>query len=110
VVLKYQAGQYSLIGRARRDDGSFADIPPYAITPGTHMVEIQWVEASGPAAGDGFYGLFVDDALIGEVDGLQSYVNSLGFARLGAMNLKTGAGGTLWFDDFDSQRTQYIGN
>jgi hypothetical protein len=109
VVLKYQSGQYSLIGRARQDDNSQADIPPFAIAPGTHLVEIEWIRASGPAAGDGFFGLFVDGALIGEVDGLQSYVSRLDYVRLGVMNIKDGASGTLFFDDFDSQRTQYIG-
>jgi len=110
VVLKYQNGQYSLIGRSRRDDGSQADIPaPVPIVAGTHEVEIQWVTASGPAAGDGFFGLWVDGTLLGEVDGLQSYASALDFVRLGAMNLKAGAAGTLWFDDFDSQRTQSIG-
>jgi len=110
VVLKYQNGQYSLIGRARRDDNSQADIPaPIPISAGTHEIEIQWVTASGPAGGDGFFGLWVDGNLLGEVDGLQSYVSGLDFVRLGTMNVKAGASGTLWFDDFDSQRTQSIG-
>ena len=40
---------------------------------------------------------------------LDNNLSSLDFVRLGALSVKTGASGTLFFDEFESRNQSYIG-
>ena len=44
-----------------------------------------------------------------QLTGLDNSLAEVDFARLGALSVKTGAGGTLFFDDFESRRQSYVG-
>jgi hypothetical protein len=109
VVLRRQGGQYSLMGRARRDDGTQADTGFFAISAAPHFVELRWMRASGPGAGDGVFQLWIDGLLQSSNTTLDSSISSVDFVRLGALSVKTGAAGTLHFDEFESRRETVIG-
>jgi len=110
VLKRTAAGQYSIGARTRRDDNTQADTGFFDVAPGMHRVEILWTRASGPAAGDGLFRLWIDghthEAIL---PGLANNAGVVDFVRLGAMNVKSGANGTLYFDDFDSRRWTYVG-
>ena len=109
IVLKRQAGEYSLLARVTLDDGSFADTPFVPITDGPHVVELDWRKATAPGANDGWFQLWVDGAAAGALGGLDNDAHALDFVRLGAMAVKAGAAGTMYFDRFASRRQTYIG-
>jgi len=109
LVLRRQAGQYALMGRARRDDNSQADTGFFPITAAQHFVEFRWVRASAPAAGNGIFELWIDGTLQASLATLDNDVSSVDFVRLGALSVKGGASGTLYFDEFESRRETAIG-
>ena len=74
-----------------------------------HFVELDWRRASGPAANDGSFQMWIDGTSVSALSGLANDAAAVGFARLGVMTIKTGANGTLYFDDFVSRRRFYTG-
>jgi hypothetical protein len=104
LVLKRQDGGYSVAGRVRRDDGTRADTGFFPITDGPHSLEVKWRRASAPGAMDGTFTLLVDNVVVSVLVGLDNHSKAVDFVRLGAMSLKAGASGTLFFDEFESRR------
>jgi hypothetical protein len=111
VVLKRQSGQYSVQGRVRLNDGTRADTGFITIPAGENFVEVAWNRASRDGVSDGDFVLIVNGN--GEstitLTGLDNSAANVEFARLGAMSVKTGASGTLFFDQFESRRVTPIG-
>ena len=109
IVLRRQGGAYSVMGRTRLDDGTQANTPFVAITAGPHVVEIDWRRASGPDALDGSFQMWIDGAPAGSLSNLDNHLSAVDFVRLGALSVKSGAAGTLRFDEFESRRQSAIG-
>ena len=111
VVLKRQSGQYSVEGRVRRDDGTRADTGFISIPAGPNFVEVAWNRASRAGIADGDFLFIVDDNAESQISlsGIDNGAANVEFARMGAMSVKTGAAGTLFFDQFESRRTTPIG-
>jgi hypothetical protein len=109
VVLKRSGGAYSLMVRARRDDNTQADTGFFSITDAPHSVEIDLVPASSGGAANGTLELWVDGVSKMILTGLANSLAPVDFVRLGALSVKTGASGTLYFDAFASRRQLYIG-
>jgi hypothetical protein len=111
IVLKRQSGQYSVEGRARLNDGTRADTGFITVPAGENFVEVAWNRASRNGISDGDFSLNVDgDAETAiTLTGLDTSLGNVEFARMGAMSVKTGAAGTLFFDQFESRRTTPIG-
>jgi len=55
-------------------------------------------------AQDGHIQLTMDGNIIGDVGGLENAVHLVDFVRMGALSLKAGASGTMYFDEFGSGR------
>jgi hypothetical protein len=109
VVLRRLSGVYAVMGRGRRDDNSQANTGFVTITDGPHAIEIELVRASSPGALDGEFELWVDGVSAGRLTGLDNSLSEVDFARLGALSVKTGASGVLYFDEFESRRESAIG-
>jgi hypothetical protein len=109
VVLRRVAGVYSVMARARLDDNSQANTPFIPISDGPHFVEIDWRQSSAPDALDGTLEVWIDGVSVATLTGLDNSLGSVDFARLGALSVKAGANGTLYFDEFESRRATYIG-
>ncbi len=107
VVLKRQGGAYSIEGRCRLDDQSQADTGFFPISTAPHAVEIDWLRATTP--GTGRFELFIDGTSVAVLTGLSNGASAVDFARLGALSLKSGASGTILWDEFVSRRKSYIG-
>jgi hypothetical protein len=108
-VLRRQQGVYALMGRARLDDNAQANTGFITIGDGPHVVEIDWKQSSGPDANDGWLHLWIDGAPVASRTGLDNNVGTVDFVRLGALSVKAGAAGTLYFDEFVSRDDNYIG-
>ena len=109
VVLRRMNGQYALAVRVRRDDGTRASTAFVNVTDAPHTVEIDWRRATAAGANDGALGLWVDGVAQTGLGGLDNDGGQVDFARLGALSVKTGAAGTLYWDGFESRRRTYIG-
>jgi hypothetical protein len=108
VVLRRIGNVYAVMGRARRDDNTQANTGFFSITDGAHAVEIELLRATGPDANDGALELWIDGASMIRLTGLDNSLAEVDFARMGALSVKTGATGTLYFDEFESRRQSYI--
>jgi len=109
LVLKRQSGAYSVEGRVRLNDGTRVDTGFFGITDGPHMVELDWRRSSAPAADNGMFSLWIDDGLMASLSGLDNDLSPVEFVRMGALGLKTGAAGTLYYDQFESRRLNFMG-
>jgi hypothetical protein len=110
IVLKRSAGAYSVMGRARLDDDTQADTGFFDIAAGVHFVELDWKRSSSPSANDGTFELWIDGVSRSTLSGLDNSRSAVDFVRLGALSVKTGASGTLYWDEFESRRISFIGN
>jgi cytosine/adenosine deaminase-related metal-dependent hydrolase len=109
IVLRRLDGAYSVMGRARLDDNSQEDTGFFAIADGPHFVEIDWQRSSGPDASDGSFRMWMDGTLVSERTGLDNSRSAVDSVRMGALSVKAGAAGTLYFDEFESRRQTLIG-
>jgi hypothetical protein len=108
LVLRRQGGAYSLRARARLDDGTRADTPFVPIADDPHVVEFDLRRATAPGAMDGSFEWAIDgvwhDLMV-----LDNSDAAVDFVRLGALSVKPGANGTLYWDEFESRRQGGIG-
>ena len=109
IVLRRLGGVYAVMGRARLDDGSQADTPFHVLTGQPQWIELDLTRSSGPDASDGTFELWVDGQSVAALSGLDNDLAEVDFVRLGALSVKTGAAGTLSWDEFESRRQTYIG-
>ena len=109
IVLKRQSGAYSVEARVRRNDGTRADTGFFPVSDGPHFIEFDWQRASGPGTVDGSLSLRIDDVPVFSLFAIDNDSNPVDFVRMGALSVKTGAAGTLFFDQFESRRLRLIG-
>ena len=109
IVLRRVGGVYAVMARARLDDNSQVDTAFFTITDAPHAVEIDLQAASGPDAQDGWLELWVDGVSVQRLTALDNHLATADFVRLGALSVKAGARGTLFWDEFVSRRGTAIG-
>jgi hypothetical protein len=97
------------MGRARHDDGTRADTGFVPISPDPHAIEVAWQRASGGSASDGSFEIWIDGQPAGAATALDNDGAALDFVRLGALSVKSGASGTMYWDEFASRRASVIG-
>jgi hypothetical protein len=108
LVLRRKNGEYAVMARVRLDDGTRANTAFVPITDDAHIIEFVWRRSSAPGANDGVFAMRIDDTpaqlmLLDNDDGAVERV------RMGALTVKTGAAGTLFYDQFVSRRQHQIG-
>jgi hypothetical protein len=109
IVLRRLNGSYAIRARARLDDNAQADTPFVPINDGPHAVELDWRRSSGPDALDGSLQLWIDGVSVASLTGLDNASSAVDFVRMGALSVKGGSSGTMYWDEFESRRTTYIG-
>jgi hypothetical protein len=109
IVLKRQLGAYTVEARVRRNDGTRADTGFFPISDGPHFIEFNWQRATGPGANDGYLQLLIDGGAVATLSGIDNNQVPVDLVRMGALSVKTGAAGTLYFDQFESRRLRLIG-
>ena len=109
IMLRRMGGQYAIGAQVRRDDDTLAKTAFFPITDGPHAIEIDWQKATAPGASDGRFEMWVDGTSVVTVTGLDNDERPVDFVRTGAISVKAGASGTLYFDEFVSRRLAYVG-
>jgi hypothetical protein len=110
IVLRRLNGAYSVMARARRDDGSRANTGFTPIGPGPHSIQVEWHRASGPGMNDGSLQLWIDEASVPTLTAIDNDTAAIHAGRLGMTSVKLGAAGTVYFDRFESRRQSLIGS
>ena len=95
--------------RYRLDDNSQANTAFFPIADSPHAIEIDLTRASGPDANDGTFEMWIDGDSKIMLTGLDNSLGEVAFIRLGALCVKSGANGGLYWDEFESRRASYIG-
>jgi hypothetical protein len=108
IVLRRLGGEYFVMARVRRDDGTRMNTDFFPVTAGLHSVQVEWHRASGPGASDGSFALWIDDALKSSLSNVDNDAAGIEAGRLGLMNVKPGASGLVRFDRYDSRRQLFI--
>jgi hypothetical protein len=108
VVMRRQNGAYGVQTRVRQDNNDQVDSGFFPITNEPHYLEIDWRRATGPDANDGSLQMWIDGSLMTTMSGMDNS-QGLDFVRLGALNNKGGANGTILLDEFVSRRSNPIG-
>jgi len=109
IILRRQGGAYSLAVRVRRDDNSQADTSFFSLSAAGHSIEIDFQRASGAGANNGSLRLWIDDVLRQTLTGIDNDQAGIDHVRMGALSVKSGAGGTLLFDEMESRTTTAVG-
>jgi hypothetical protein len=109
VVLRRVSGQFAIAARVRRNDGARDDTGFVDITDAPHLLELDWVRSSAPGASDGSLTLWIDESPEAALSGLDNDASGVDSVRMGVLSVKTGATGSLYFDQFESRRQTYIG-
>ncbi len=104
IVLKRQGGAYSLEGRVRQDDNDQNDTGFFPISSGPHLVEWDWTRSSSASVGDGVFQFYIDGALQKTLNGNLNNLSGVDSVRMGALSVKTGASGGMYWDEFASTR------
>jgi hypothetical protein len=79
------------------------------VTDGPHVIELRWQRSSDPDFPDGQCELFVDGSSVSLLTGLDNSISAVDFVRMGALSVKAGASGTMFWDEFVSRREILIG-
>lgn len=109
LMVKRTSGQYRLMAKVRLDDGTAVTTPWVPFSDAPHAIELDWQRASSAVSADGHFELFLDGASVSSLTGLDNASHFLDFVRLGAVGVRATTSGTIYFDDFVSHRTSYIG-
>jgi hypothetical protein len=107
LVLRRISGAYSVMARVRLSDGTRANTPFVPITDAPHFISFDWIRATSPDAENGRFRMFFDGFPIAAatLPNLDNDASAIESARLGALTVKPGASGALFYDEFESRRT-----
>jgi hypothetical protein len=109
VVLRRLEGAYSVMGRARLDDDTRVDTGFFPISDAAHAVELELIAASDADSLDGAFELWIDGVSRIRLTGLDNSDAGVDYVRMGAISVKAGGAGTLYWDELESRRATYIG-
>jgi hypothetical protein len=104
IVLRRREGVFAVMARVRLDDGTRADTGFFTISDSPHEIAFDWKRSSSEGADDGSFELTVDGASQSLLTGLDNDVSGADYVRMGALSVKAGAAGELYFDGFVSER------
>jgi hypothetical protein len=104
IALRRLGGQYSVRGRVRIDDDTRVNTEFLPISDAPHLIEFDWRRASAPGANDGSFELWIDGVPATALTALDNDRRGIDSGRMGASNVKVGAEGALFFDEFVSLR------
>jgi photosystem II stability/assembly factor-like uncharacterized protein len=109
IVLRRRDNVYAIAARVTRDDGTRATTAFTALGSGMRAIELDWRRASAPGAADGGFELWIDGVSAATLSAIDNDAGALDYVRLGALSVKAGASGILYWDELESRRQSYIG-
>src|ERR671920_729943 len=75
-----------------------------------HFIELDWQAASAAGANNGSLTVWLDGTQRAQLTGVDNDTRVVDLVRLGAISgIDTGTRGTMYFDTFESRKSNYIG-
>jgi len=109
IVLRRVLGQYAVMARVRQDDGTLRDTGFIGIDDAPATIEFDWIRATAESSFDGSFQMWINGTSRSTLTNLDTFQYGVDFARMGALSVKAGASGVLFWDAFESRRLNYIG-
>jgi hypothetical protein len=103
IVLRRQQGQFAIRARGRLDDDAQADTAFFEITDEPHVIEFELGRDGAPGAPNGYLALAIDGVWRSFLV-LDNSLSAVDFVRMGALSVKDGASGVMYWDEFESRR------
>jgi hypothetical protein len=80
------------------------------ISDASHYIEVDWKASSASGANNGYITLWLDGTSSDTQSGIDNDTKRVNEGRLGAVaNVDSGTTGTIYFDKFQANKTEYIG-
>lgn len=103
-------GGYRIRAGAIDDATAWRNTAWVSISDAAHVIEVNWLAASGTGTNDGLLTLWVDGGSPLSVTALDNDTRRIDYVRLGAVaGIDAGTRGAYFFDAFESRRGSYIG-
>ncbi len=110
IQLRSNNGRYQVQAVSENDNQQTLATGYGFIHDGINAIEVQWVKATEPQANNGTLRLWTNDNNMYEINGLDTDTKSIDTINLGVLSLSSSTiTGTIFFDDFVSNSTGYIG-
>ncbi len=110
IVFRKYNTSYQIRGQLRDDATVYTSTSWFTITDAPHAIEIDWQAATAVGANNGSLSLWIDGVLKQTKSAIDNDTRRVDEARLGPLAaIDTGTRGTLYFDHFESRRSEYIG-
>jgi Leucine-rich repeat (LRR) protein len=111
LVLRRLSGQYQIQFNILVDGGIKYKSAWYALSDTPHTLEIDWQASSADGANDGYIQLYMDDALLEEMTGLDNDTHIVSSLRIGFIGRLEGSpiSGIWHVDDVATSSAGYIG-
>lgn len=105
-----QSNGYKLRASILNDSRRWIYLSDAAISDGAHLLEIDWVKSDSSTSVNGALTFWVDETIVGKVLTVNNDRTPIERSRLGVLTAPSGGTrGALYFDQFESRRTTYIG-
>jgi hypothetical protein len=104
IVLRRQSGAYSMMMRTRQDDNTQNDSGFFPISAGAHLIEWDFTRAASASSNDGVTQFYIDGVLKNTTSNNDNNASLVDSVKMGAQAVKTGASGTMYWDEFASTR------
>jgi uncharacterized repeat protein (TIGR03803 family) len=108
VVLRRIGGQYSLMVRTTRANGTRVNTSFFPLSTAPHSIQLDWQRSSAAGVADGSLTLWIDGVQQQVVSGIDTGLFGIDLVRLGPTSIKPGANGMLYLDKFESRRSTFI--
>jgi len=108
LLLNYNGGTYKLQAQPYQDSGSTLSGQQITLTDEPHLIEVAFQTSSG--VNDGSLQVWVDETLVDTISSIDNDTRTVDYLLLGATgSIDSGTSGTIFFDEFESTRENYIG-
>ena len=111
VELRRNGSSFQIRAGSLNDRGKWSDTGWSTILSGWNAIEFDWRAATAAGANNGGLTLWLNGAQVAYLTGIDNDQKKVDWIALGAVNgIDSRTRGTYYFDEFESRRSNYIGN
>jgi len=111
IEFRYSSSSYQIRAHVRTDSGTYQTTSWFTISNAPHYIEFNWLASTAYGANNGDLSLWIDGVSRQSLTGVDNDTQRIDMARLGPISgIDSGTRGTYYFDEFQSNRVNYIGS